>query len=219
MNRFKLVCLLIILSLVAVLLGQNRELLSLKLFCPDVTSQSCLYRTPALPLAAWIGLFAIAGIISSLLWQFLNQLATPTKRNSDRTQVASRSKPEVNYTRSQTVDRSGTIPTSDWEESKSEDWEGNLAEARHSAHREPQVKQDRFEPDSTVYRVQNKTPNVSSTDSTYSYKFREAKPNKKEEEVVSQDTKTDEVYDVNYRTVRPPSTKSPNTIQDDEEWI
>lgn len=217
MNRFKLVCLLIILSLVAVLLGQNRELLSLRLFCPDVTSQSCLYRTPALPLAAWIGLFAIAGIISSLLWQFLNQLATPSKRYSDRNQVASRSKPEVNYTRSQTVARS-TIPTSDWEEPESGDWENDLAEARHSGDREPQVKQDRFEPDSTVYRVQDKTPNVSSTDSTYSYKFREAKPKKKESEV-AQDTKTDEVYDANYRTVRPPSTKSPNTIQDDEEWI
>ena len=217
MNRFKLVCLLIILSLVAVLLGQNRELLSLKLFCPDVTSQSCLYRTPELPLAAWIGLFAIAGIISSLLWQFLNRLATPSKRYSDRNQVASRSKPEVNYTRPQNVARS-TIPTSDWEEPKSEDWESDLAEGRHSGNRESTVKQDRFEPDSTVYRVQDKTSNVSSTDSTYSYKFREAKP-KREESEISQDTKTDEVYDVNYRTVRPPSAKSPNTIQDDEEWI
>ena len=218
MNRFKLVCLLIILSLVAVLLGQNRELLSLKLFCPDITSQSCLYETPALPLAAWIGLFAIAGIVSSLLWQFLNQLATPSKRSSERDRVTSRSKPEVNYTSSQTAARSNTIPTSDWEESQSEDWEGNLAEARLKSGRESAVKQDRFEPDSTVYRVQDKTPNVSSPDSTYSYKFREAKPKKKEEEV-SQDTRTDEVYDVNYRTVRPPSTKSPNTIQDDEEWI
>jgi hypothetical protein len=225
MNRFKLVCLLIILSLVAVLLGQNRELLSLKLFCPDVTSQSCLYETPALPLAAWIGLFAIAGIISSLLWQFFNQLATPSK-TSDRDRVTSRSKPEANYSRPQTAARSSTIPNSDWEESQSEDWEGEIASARSTSDREARrwrdresaVKQDRFEPDSTVYRVQDKTPNVSSPDSTYSYKFREAKPKKKEEEV-SQDTRTDEVYDVNYRTVRPPSTQNPNTIQDDEEWI
>lgn len=217
MNRFKLVCLLIILSLVAILLGQNRELLSLKLFCPDVTSQSCLYRTPALPLAAWIGLFTIAGIISSLLWQFLNQLATPSQKDRERTQVKSQSKPEVNYSRPQTAARSSTIPTSDWEESKSEDWEGNFAETRSRSERESQLKQDIFELDSKVDRVRDKTPNVSSTDSTYSYKFREAKPKKKEE--VSPDTRTDEVYDVNYRTVSPPSTKKSDPIQDDEEWI
>lgn len=209
MNRFKLVCLLIILSIVAILLGQNREPLSLKLFCPDVTSQSCLYRTPALPLAAWIGLFAIAGIISSLLWQFLNQLARPAKRYSDPPrQNRARSQPKVDYTRPETV--ASSTPTSDWEEPKGEDWESD---------RVSQVKKDPLDTDRTVYRVQDKTRDVSSTDSTYSYKFREAKPKKSDRENVAPKTKTDEVYDVNYRTVSPPSTKNPDPIDDDEEWI
>lgn len=209
MNRFKLVCLLIILSIVGVLLGQNRELLALKLFCPDVTSESCLYRTPALPLAVWIGLFAIAGIISSLLWQFLNRLATPAPKNSDRYREKPRSKPPVDFTRPETVSSSSTIPTSDWEESRSVDWE---SDSRSEVKKDPSIG------DRAVNRVRDKMPDVAPTNSTYSYKFREAKPKKREEDNLSQDKKTDEVYDANYRTVSP-STIETDTIQDDEEWI
>lgn len=219
MNRFKLVCLLIILSIVGILLGQNRELLSLKLFCPDVTSESCLYRTPALPLAVWIGLFAIAGIISSLLWQFLARLATPAPQSSDRTSRQERrqnrpqNRQKVDFTRSKTATSSNTIPTSDWEESQTEDWETDSVQTKPN---EPFTTNNSFERERI--HLEKQTPDVASTGSTYSYKFREAKP-KKREDKPSLDNKTDEVYDVNYRTVSPPSVKNSDTIQDDEEWI
>ena len=221
MNRFKLVCLLIILGIVGILLGQNRELLSLKLFCPDVTSESCLYRTPALPLAVWISLFAIAGIISSLLWQFLARLATPAPKYSDRKsrqerrQDKTQSKQKVDFTRPKTVTSSNTIPTSDWEESQNEDWETDSVQTKRNEREF--IANKSFERDRTV-PLGKQTPDVAGADSTYSYKFREAKPKKREDEP-SLDNKTDEVYDVNYRTVSPPSVKNSDTIQDDEEWI
>lgn len=223
MNRFKLVCLLIILSIVGILLGQNRELLSLKLFCPDVESASCLYRTPALPLAAWIGLFAIAGMISSLLWQFLNRLATPAPQYSDRKSSRFQQdlspdrpprKPSVDFTSPKTVTRSSTMPTSDWEESQNEDWENGFAETKRSDRKVEAT--NSFEKE-RVYGVENQTPDVAKSGSTYSYKFREAKPKKREDEP-SQDNKVDEVYDANYRTVSPPINNA-ETVKDDEEWI
>lgn len=107
------------------------------------------------------------------------------------------------------------MSTSDWEESQSEDWENGFAETKRSDREEKAT--NSFEKDRTVYRVGNQTPNVAGTGSTYSYKFREAKPKKRENEP-SQDNKTDEVYDANYRTVNPP-TNNADTVRDDEEWI
>ena len=58
---------------------QNQQPLSLQLLCPDA-NQFCLYQTRSLPLAAWMGLFIFAGMITSFIWQLLNRFASPVTR-------------------------------------------------------------------------------------------------------------------------------------------
>jgi cytoskeletal protein RodZ len=217
MNRLKLVSLLIILTVVGILLGQNRELLSLKFFCPDTASESCLYQTPTLPLAAWMGIFAIAGIFSSLIWQFCQQIATPTSQStrtrSGENKVRDR---QVEYIRPQTKVSSNTTkntssrPLSDWEQTRGEDWETNP---------KPNVIKDEVKTTSTTNRVPQDTQAPSRADSVYSYKFREAGEPK--QETISDRSKksVDDVYDANYRTINNPQSKPPDRSEEDEEWI
>jgi hypothetical protein len=228
MNRLKLVSILIVLIVVGILLGQNRELLSLKFFCPDLSSDSCLYRTPTLPLAAWMGIFAIAGIVSSSIWQSLNYVATPTQttqkstrpRYSDNSpnnfgenKVPTR---QVEYIRPQTTFSSNdTSPksVSDWEQPKSEDWE---AKPLNNTTREVKT-------NPTTNRVSPETAtqdrNLNRADSVYSYKFREEKESRNEAISDRKKGNVDDVYDANYRTVRGPQSPQSDRNEEDEEWI
>ena len=65
---------------------QNREPMALKLLCPN-RAESCLYQTPNLPLAVWMALFVLGGVITSLLTQAFNRYryggAARRKVNSD----------------------------------------------------------------------------------------------------------------------------------------
>lgn len=72
MSRFKLFLLFLIIAVLSIVLIQNREPLSLQLLCADDTGV-CWYRTPQLPLAVWMGLFTLIGVIVSLLGQALNR--------------------------------------------------------------------------------------------------------------------------------------------------
>ena len=72
MNRFKLFLLILIIAALGIVFVQNREPVALKFLCPDETL-SCLYQTPALPLAVWIGLFTLNGAIISLIGQAVNR--------------------------------------------------------------------------------------------------------------------------------------------------
>ena len=77
MNRFKLFLLILIIAALGIVFVQNREPVALKFLCPDETL-SCLYRTPALPLAVWIGFFTLNGAIISLIGQALNRYGYST---------------------------------------------------------------------------------------------------------------------------------------------
>lgn len=72
MSRLKLFLLILIVAVLGIVFVQNQEPLVLKLLCPDRT-QSCLYRTPQLPLAVWIAVFTIGGVVTSLLLQLLDR--------------------------------------------------------------------------------------------------------------------------------------------------
>jgi hypothetical protein len=228
MNRLKLVSILIVLIVVGILLGQNRELLSLKFFCPDLSSESCLYRTPTLPLAAWMGIFAIAGILSSLIWQFLNQVATPTQTtqkstrprytdkspdNSRENRVPNR---QVEYTRPQTTfssNNTNTKPVSDWEQPKSEDWETNpLNKTTKEVRTNPTT--NRIPPE-----TEERDRNLNRVDSVYSYKFRDEKESRNEAISDRKKENVDDVYDANYRTVKSPQSPTSDRSEEDEEWI
>ncbi|VEP11956.1 conserved hypothetical protein [Hyella patelloides LEGE 07179] len=214
MNRFKLISLAIILTVVGILLGQNRELLSLKLFCSGIANQSCLYRTPPLPLAVWIGLFAIAGMVSSLLWQFFNRLATPTQKasKSENNRFAKKKvrNPQAEYVRPKVTVNSSSASASDWEEPGSEDWETGKT---------PQVSKNDVKVSSPNEGVQREPQDRSSSDSVYSYKFREAKEKSGEDLSSGKRENVDDVYDATYRTVGNPQPGKSNVNEEDEEWI
>lgn len=72
MSRFKLFLLLLIVAALSIVLIQNREPLSLQLLCADDT-RACWYQTPQLPLAVWMSLFTLIGVIISFLSQALNR--------------------------------------------------------------------------------------------------------------------------------------------------
>ena len=77
MNRLKLFLLILIIAALSIVFVQNREPIALKFLCPDDTL-SCLYQTPDLPLAIWIGLFVLNGAIVSLIGQALNRYSYST---------------------------------------------------------------------------------------------------------------------------------------------
>ncbi|BAU65442.1 hypothetical protein STA3757_28270 [Stanieria sp. NIES-3757] len=226
--RFKLLLLLIIAGVLGILFVQNQELIALRFFCGDL-NQACLYRSTNLPLAAWLGIFIFAGVLTSLIWQFFNSLVTNTQSEripSQRYTTARENPTGIN-------DRSGYRNNPpDWEQQGQDDWnieeappepmirDLNQSEAR-SARAFPR---DNFEQDTsrteysqpkTNYEVQQQPTSVKHSGSTYSYKYREAgaKQSEKPEETV---------YDANYRTINPPNqvdTNESSFNEDEEDWV
>ena len=72
MSRLKSLLLVLIIVALGIVFIQNRQPLALKMLCPD-SNQSCFYQTPTLPLAVWIFLFTLGGMITSLLGQMFNR--------------------------------------------------------------------------------------------------------------------------------------------------
>jgi hypothetical protein len=217
--RFKLLLLLIIAGVLGILFVQNQELIALKFFCGDL-NQACLYRSTNLPLAAWLGIFIFAGVITSLIWQFFNSLVTNTQseRISSQRYTTARENPtgindRSNYRKNPT----------DWEQQGQDDW--NIEEAPP----EPQIQdrnftRDNFEQDrsrteysqpKTNYEVQQQPTSVKHSGSTYSYKYREAGAKQPEQ-------LEETVYDANYRTIKPPNQAKTNESipnDDEEDWV
>ncbi len=236
MNRFKLVVLLILAGIVGILFVQNQQLLTLKLFCPEPTSEACFFLSPELSLAAWIGLFAIAGILSSLIGQLLNQAALPktvvpkSVTSKPKEQPYSRTKFSKNKAKKSGFNNSNSSApqkapkndnssrknsaATDWEEKRSENWEEDKSSETTKS---PQ--KDRVVTQETKTQVKPPTKSTSS-DSVYSYKFSESSKNKPTESTESNKNKTDDVYDANYRTINnpPPKNVTPQE-ENDEEWI
>lgn len=102
MNRLKLFVLVLIVALLAIIFIQNREPLGLKLLCPDV-NQSCLYQTRQLPLALWMGLFILNGVIISFLGQVLNRYRYSGVREGRRVKLETNSNTE-RFTRNSTTE-------------------------------------------------------------------------------------------------------------------
>ena len=71
MSRLKLFISILIIAIMSIVFIQNRELIALKLLCAD--DNSCVYQTPQLPLAIWIGLFILIGALLNLLSQAFNR--------------------------------------------------------------------------------------------------------------------------------------------------
>jgi hypothetical protein len=188
-NRFKLLLLLLVLAVLGILLGQNRDLLTLKFFCADA-AKSCVYQTPSLPLALWMGLFIVAGIGTSLIWQLLNSLAYPSL------------KPSRNYEDPEsyrsTGNKSRTNSTPDWNGER-EPWDIETVQNDNSY----DSVRSATPVDSNIYERQQQPQQVQRSGSTYSYKFKDA----------SSDSVSGSSQDT------PTKDSKPKQSEDEENWI
>lgn len=221
MNSLKVVCVTVVLALVALLWVQNRDsAIALQLFCPDPTSDSCLYRSPTLTIGVWMILFTVAGAVSNILSQLLAQAGISSRsipsrpRNTVSEQFPHRARPDISEPKRPT--KPPTTSLSDWEQESSPDWDGASSRTLPS------------KPDPRTERFEKKTE--SSSDSIYSYRVRDsAQSDRKEREIVDKPVpppqerkpkknEVDDVYDATYRTVgspQPPKSED----EDDEQWI
>jgi hypothetical protein len=168
-----------------------------------------------LPLAVWVLLFTLAGIISGLTLQFLHSFGRPLAAPKASPPIANNPKvsppsPRPTYIQ----DSAASPPGNDWERDSGDDWNFDAPPEK------PTTIQDReeFPPRVADGEKTNfvKPPQDSSqTDSVYSYSYRTAKQSRGE--------KADQVYDVNYRIITPPAQDENEDREvnkaDEEEWI
>ena len=171
--------------------------------------------TVKLPLAVWVLLFTLAGIISGLTLQFLYSFGRPLAAPKASPPIANNPKvsppsPRPTYIQ----DSAASPPDNDWERDSGDDWNFDAPPEK------PTTIQDReeFPPRVADGEKTNfvKPPQDSSqTDSVYSYSYRTAKQSRGE--------KADQVYDVNYRIITPPAQDENEDREvnkaDEEEWI
>lgn len=172
--------------------------------------------TPALPLAAWIGIAIASGFLTSFVLQFLFLLVSsstprleepPAARQThsfardDQEPVSSRQ----NYT-PPPPETSKTTAASDWEEANNKNWDFEPRTSETSKARPEQTVQSK----STDSNETTQPPQTSPPSGVYSYSYREQ--SKKQDGV----GKTDTIYDANYRVIRPPN--QPAKLNDDEDW-
>jgi hypothetical protein len=213
-NRFKLLLVLITLSILGILFLQNQEPVSLRLLCGDPTTQYCWYQTPTQPLAVWMALFLSIGIVASLIWQALQHFSSKRRdrsandfspREAIRDRADSLPRQKTNYSRevftTSTTDKakipnsSGSPSVSDWEASRQEDWE---SESQASPNVSSQVNSETTVRGST-FEVKQEPRNINQSGSTYSYQFKDSQKSNEPNR-----DNTDEVYDANYRTLNTP---------------
>ncbi|MFM8307141.1 MAG: hypothetical protein ACKN87_08810 [Microcystis aeruginosa] len=168
--------------------------------------------TVKLPLAVWVLLFTLAGILSGLTLQFLYSFGRPLAAPKASPRIANNptvSPPSPRPTYIQ--DSAPSARGNDWERDSGDDWNFDTPPEK------PTIIQDREEFSSRVADEEEanfvKPPSDSSqTGSVYSYSYRTAKQTRGE--------KADQVYDVNYRIITPP-VEDQNEVNkgDEEEWI
>jgi hypothetical protein len=168
-----------------------------------------------LPLAVWVLLFTLAGIISGLTLQFLHSFGRPLAAPKASPRIANNPKvPPPSPRPTYIQDSAASPPGNDWERDSGDDWNFDAPPEK------PTTIQDReeFPPRVADGEKTNfvKPPDDSSqTGSVYSYSYRTAKQTRGE--------KADQVYDVNYRIITPPAQDENEDREvnkaDEEEWI
>ncbi|MFM2314792.1 MAG: hypothetical protein RLZZ04_4068 [Cyanobacteriota bacterium] len=160
MSRIKILLLILIIAALSIVFIQNREPITLKLFCADSSTQSCLYQTPALPLAVWIALATLTGAIANLLVQTLNRYGY---------QDSSRKKPILDDDLYPSRDQGKNNKNNNGRQSKYSEVnsiKNNLGDQLS---------------DTKSYEVKQEPKNVERSGSTYSYQYREASDRPKDD--------------------------------------
>lgn len=188
MSRLKIFLLIFIIAILGIVFFQNQEPIAIKLLCPDST-QSCLYQTPQLPLAVWIALFTLAGIVTNLLVQVLSRYSYS---GTSKQKYA----PDELY-----QDRNP------WTEQDNKQNKDSTSEKKL---KDSLSQEDLYR--STSYEVPQQPESVERSGSTYSYRYRET--NKSPEDNKNNGTKktSNEFY-------RDSDINSDQQDQDDEDWI
>lgn len=145
MSRIKILLLVLIIAVLSVVFVQNREPIALQLLCGD-RSQTCLYRTPPLPLAAWMALATLTGAIANLLVQSLNRYGY---KNSNRKRP---------------------VLDKDLYSKSDKGWKTDSRDKYTKADIADSLPND----SSTSFEARQEPQNVEHSGSTYSYKYREA---------------------------------------------
>jgi uncharacterized integral membrane protein len=150
MNRIKILLLILIIAALSIVFVQNREPITLKLFCADSSTQSCLYQSRPLPLAVWIAAATLTGAITNLLVQTLNRYGY---------QDSSRKKPMLD---------DDLYPSQSKETKSTNDRQSKYSEVNSSKNNFGDQLSD-----TKSYEVKQEPKNVERSGSTYSYQYRE----------------------------------------------
>ncbi|MCZ8065708.1 MAG: hypothetical protein ACK5QJ_05085 [Microcystis sp.] len=179
--------------------------------------------TVKLPLAVWVLLFTLAGIISGLTLQFLYSFGRPLAAPKASPRIGNNPTVPLPSPRPTYIqDSAPSPPSNDWERDSGDDWNFDTPPLRRSSGQaeKPTIIQEREDFSSRLADQERvdfvKPPSDSSqTGSVYSYSYRTAKQTRGE--------KADQVYDVNYRIITPPAQDQNEDREvnkgDEEEWI
>ncbi len=225
-----LIVLALMLIATVVSLLQNQQPIALYFLGTD--TNTALFSLQ-LPLGIWIVLFTVAGIITSLLIQFLMRSpaslsSKPPRNRRPRTPEP----PETPYSRPEPQKSDwDTSPPPEWEnsvEEEEDEWDIEEPPTENTIPRQPAGVEDiRSE-----FEVQKPPKAVSKEGSVYSYTYRELSdrisfepsekpPQPKKKSPSSQPS--GDVYDAKYRIITPPyrPSQEPNDEEEDNEenWI
>ena len=179
--------------------------------------------TVKLPLAVWVLLFTLAGIISGLTLQFLYSFGRPLAAPKASPRIGNNpTVPPPSPRPTYIQDSAPSPPSNDWERDSGDDWNFDTPPLRRSSGQaeKPTIIQEREDFSSRLADQERvdfvKPPSDSSqTGSVYSYSYRTAKQTRGD--------KADQVYDVNYRIITPPAQDQNQDREvnkgDEEEWI
>jgi hypothetical protein len=166
MNRLKLLFLLLIIAALAIVFIQNQEPITLKLLCPD-TTQACLYQSRPFPLAVWIGLFTLAGILTNLLGQVFSRYGYTS---SSKPRPTNTNKPK--YTDSDFYpDQQNWVDENREQQFQRRENQSNYSSSSTQIQNDPIL--DGFNK-SNSYEKPQEPQNVERSGSTYSYTYRTA---------------------------------------------
>jgi hypothetical protein len=208
MNRLKFLLLLLIVAALIIVFVQNQEPITLKLLCPD-TTQACLYQTRQFPLAVWIGLFTLAGILTNLLGQVFSRYGYASSGKQKSTSAS-----KQRYTDNDLYpDRQNWVD----EDRDRRKYSTNSTQLQDS----PVV--DQFDK-STSYERPQEPQNVERSGSTYSYTYRPATERSRSVGFASSPSldaePSSDVKDSTAKTANESVRESNlDAHEDDEDWI
>ena len=174
-------------------------------------------QTTALPLAIWMVIFMAAGALTSVALQLINyvpsRIAPRRKFSRQDMELPPRDPPDNPLKEEEKAYTTGKSK-SDWEKPRNPDWEPqpeddwDIEEPPEEATR-PRINLNREKP-ARDYEVRRQPTSKEQSGSIYSYGYRQP-----------EDTgvgKPEQVYDANYRLIRPPLRKEDaSPVRDEEE--